>query len=326
MMMMIFFTKFMIFPHLIFFSIFPLFIYDFFIIWFSMEILNFLFIFYLNMNLKYKKIIFLYFLIQILSSFLLLISIILNNFLTTNNLISILMTMSLMMKLSLPPFHLWLPIMSKFLTWNSMFFILTFQKISPFYMLSLLNQNLFIIYMTIFLCSLIPPMMTFNMNNLKIIISYSSINQSSWMIFLIYLKNIIWMKYFMLYLFILWMLTFLIYFFKIFKNFSLSKNFMYNLLIYMFLFNLSGLPPFTFFYLKWYSIFIFMNYSNLFLIFILMMTSSFFMLFIYLNLSINIMYLFSMNSKLIKFNIKNNLTFMPFLIMSLLMSMIIYMI
>nr|YP_010341301.1 NADH dehydrogenase subunit 2 [Stenamma impar]UNZ99553.1 NADH dehydrogenase subunit 2 [Stenamma impar] len=316
------FFKYFIGINMILISFSPLFFSDLIMIWFFMEISNFLFISLLNMSMTRKKFIFLYFFIQIMSSFIIIYVIIMSNFFMMNNFLNFLILTALFMKLGLPPFHLWMPLMSQTLSWIILFFLLTILKLSPFYMLSLIKLNFFFIYLTLILTCSIPPYMMINNNNFKSLMAYSSINQSGWMIMLIYTKNIIWLKYFLFYMMISLMLFAMISSFKISMNSSLSTPFNLNMMPIIFMLNLAGMPPFSFFLMKWYSLYLILNNSNFLMILILMMISSLIMLYIYINMMIKSMFL---NKFIFKFFIytPNTLNYIFWNLFSLFMSLAI---
>jgi len=147
-----------------------------------------------------------------------------------------------------------------------------------------------------------------NLSNFKILLSYSSINQSSWIILLIYIKSLIWLKYFLFYSLILLSIFTFIYLYKIFINTSYLNFYQtnFNIILVLFIFNIAGIPPFSFFYIKWYRIFLFLNNSNLLIIFIIIIFRSLILLYIYTNIIINSIFLFKFKSKIIKFNFKYN--------------------
>lgn len=287
------------------FNFAPLILSDLLIIWFFIEISNFLFVSFLRINIKNKKIIFFYYLIQLLASFIILFTIIINFFLIFQ-IYSIFIILSLIIKLRMPPFHFWLPLIAKFLPWNILLIIITLQKITPFYIISFLSINKILLYLIIILCSFIPPFIIFSTTNFKILTRYSSINHSGWIIILIYLKSLIWIKYFRLY-----SLTniFILFIFNIFNitinlNYNLYK-WQFNLLIIIIIFSLAGLPPFTLFYIKWYRIFFTLINSNLFILLIILILRSLLILYIYTNIIIIFLFFYKFKSKLIKSNILN---------------------
>lgn len=230
-------------------------------------------------------------------------SIIFNNIIFKNNFIIFILIIALLMKLSIPPLHLWLPLVAKFMPWKILLILLTLQKIIPFYIISLINLPLYLLYVIIIICSILPPYIILNIINFKLLISYSSINQSRWIILLIYLKNIIWFKYFIFYSIISFRLFSIMHLSKISISFNYFKsNFKFNLLFIILIFNISGLPPFSFFYIKWFSIFIFLKSSNILIIFILIIIRSLIILYIYVNIIINSFFFNKIKSKLIKIN------------------------
>lgn len=199
--------------------------------------------------------------------------------------ITYLIYLSLIVKLGIPPFHFWIPLLSLYLFWDILFFLLTIQKIIPFYMFSLINIKNFQILLILFICSVIPPLIILNLLNLKKLLTYSSINQSGWLILLIYFKNILWLTYLILYTFIIIIIFFILSFYKIFYNFLNINNFNLNLFTIIIILNIARIPPFSFFILKWFRIFIIINNSfNLFIIIILMIFRSFFIFFLYINI------------------------------------------
>nr|YP_010872953.1 NADH dehydrogenase subunit 2 [Pheidole flaveria]WGV34139.1 NADH dehydrogenase subunit 2 [Pheidole flaveria] len=301
---MIMFLNYFILPNIMILSLMSLFFTDFILIWFILEINNFMFICALNLSMRNKKMIFFYFMIQILSSFVIMFFIILMGILAKNSFMNFIFITALMMKLSIPPLHLWLPLMSKFMPWNMLLILLTFQKIAPFYLMSLTTLHLYILYSLIIMCAILPPYMMLNLINFKMLMSYSSINQTSWMILLIYMKNIIWFKYFLYYSVIIFSLFFVMLYSKMIMSSNYSKSqFKFNILFIILMFNISGLPPFSFFYLKWFSMFIFLKSSNMLFIFMMMMISSLMMLYIYTNMMINLFFINTSKSKLIILNL-----------------------
>jgi len=121
-------------------SFISLFINDILIIWFIIEINNFIFLFYLTLLIKNKKIIFLYFFTQAIASFLILIPLIFNYTLIQNfYIINIIIIIGLLLKLGLPPFHFWFPIISIYIDWYIITILFSIQKIYAKF--SLINEN-----------------------------------------------------------------------------------------------------------------------------------------------------------------------------------------
>nr|YP_010461826.1 NADH dehydrogenase subunit 2 [Tapinoma ibericum]UUF93592.1 NADH dehydrogenase subunit 2 [Tapinoma ibericum] len=300
------FIKYFILLNLLILTMFSMFTNDLMNIWLIMEINNFLFISYFSFSIKNKKMIFFYYIIQIIPSMILILSISLNNMnLLNKNILNILIYLSLMIKLGVPPFHFWMPLISIYFNWNELFFLITFQKIIPFYMLSMINLKSYFILFSIILCAIIPPFMMMNLMNLKKLLTYSSINQLGWMILLIYLKNIIWFYYLIMYSLITMMIFYILSYKKFYYNYINNSNIYYNMIILMIMMNMASIPPFSFFMFKWFSIFIIIFNSNLFIASLIMIISSFLMFFIYMNMIYLIMFNNLIKSKLMNLNILN---------------------
>lgn len=272
------------------------------ILWFFIEIINFLFICLLNLSINKKKLIFFYFLIQILPSFLIIFRIIINNIISYHNFINFFIISSLLIKLRLPPFHYWLPLISISIPWYSLFLLLSAQKLTPFYIFSLIRTNLIIIHIILLICAIIPPFIIIKSNNFKILLSYSSINQSRWIILLIYIKNIIWLTYFIIYSIILLCIFLIIHTNKLSKSFTYFFIPKLNILNIIYILNLARMPPFSFFIIKWYRIFFIIINTNLYIIIILIIISSLIILYLYTLILIKSIFFYSLQSKIIKFN------------------------
>lgn len=268
------------------------------LLWIIIEISNFLFIFNIIRDIKKNFIIFLYFIIQIIASFIIIYVTQFTHFPIYNTL-RIIITLALFTKLSIPPFHIWIVIITKYLSIDILFFITTIQKIIPFNIfLQLTHLNPFLIYLSVFLSALLPPIIIFNIPNLKLLFVYSSINQAGWILFLAFLKDTLWFKYFYFYILILICIIILTEYQKIFidTSYKTPKN-KDNWLILLTILNLAGIPPFAFFYFKWISIIFFINNTPLPFLSICLLFRSLTIFYIYSSIIIK--------RTLIKFNSKN---------------------
>lgn len=152
-----------------------------------------------------------------------------------------------------------------------------------FISIKFLNLNLLILIISSFISSIIG----LNQIIIKLIIGYSSIIQISWIIFLIYLNEIIGINYFIIYSFII------LNIFLIFNKFNFLNINQLNLLklnnknIYLCLIiiiiSLAGIPPLFGFIIKWISIqSLFLNINFNILIFLIF--NSLISIFFYLRL------------------------------------------
>lgn len=295
------FIKYFIIFNLILLTIIPIFSYDLLLIWFFLEINNFLFICFLCIEIKIKKNIFLFYIIQIIASLLLFLPLIINNlFIINQNIFLLNFYLALILKLGIPPFHIWIIYISSFIPWKILFTFLSIQKIIPFYITSLIENNLSILLFIILLSSFIPITKIINLFNFKILLTYSSINQSRWILFLIFFKNLFWLIYISIYTLILFIISIYFNYFKFSFNFYINflNKLNFNFLSIFLIFNLARIPPLSFFIIKWFSIYIFILNSNILFIFILIIFNSFILIYIYINIIYLNIFFYSFKSKL----------------------------
>nr|DAC76818.1 TPA_asm: NADH dehydrogenase subunit 2 [Pseudomyrmex pallidus] len=267
-------------------------------VWFIMEINNFMFISYIITKVKQKKMIFLYFIIQVMASFLLLFIIVVNpvNLMVATQIIA---TSALFMKLGVPPFHLWMPIVSKFMPWMSIFLMLTIQKLPPMIILYLINIKEMFFTLLIIMTLIIPPLAMFNLKSIKMLITYSSINQTSWIALLIYLKHQFWLTYYFFYSSVLLTISSIMFYTEISTKFFQHSLKKLNLMFTVMMMNLASMPPFSFFMFKWFSTFMLILNSNIKLLMIMLLFNSLIMTFIYIKMMMWSLFLNKFEMKLI---------------------------
>nr|YP_010288414.1 NADH dehydrogenase subunit 2 [Hypolimnas misippus]UKO32955.1 NADH dehydrogenase subunit 2 [Hypolimnas misippus] len=252
-----------------------------------------------------------YFLTQSIASINFLFSILLNLLLLKNffndNIISILINSSLLMKMGSTPFHFWFPNIMEGLSWLNCFILMTWQKISPMILLSYYMNLKFLFLMMIFNV-LIGTISSFNQTSLRKLMAFSSINNLGWMLSALSISENLWMLYFILYSLFIFIMCFLFYIINIFyinQLFNLNLNFSIKFLILINFLSLGGLPPFLGFFPKWMII----NYllsNNLFIISFIFTISSLIMLFIYIRIIYSSFMFYSIKLKWYKTFIKNN--------------------
>nr|DAC76792.1 TPA_asm: NADH dehydrogenase subunit 2 [Pseudomyrmex flavicornis] len=252
-------------------------------IWFIMEVTNFMFIVYMMFNMKQKKMIFLYFIVQVMASFIFLFSFIINpvNFILD---VQVMIFTALFMKTGIPPFHLWMPLTSKFMPWMMIFFMLTLQKTPQLIMFFLVNMPESVFTLLILMTLIVPPAIMINLKSFKMLITYSSINQTGWIIALIFLKHQSWFIYFMTYTIIMLMITSMLSYTEISNKFFQYTFKKFNFMFTMMMMNLASMPPFSFFMLKWFSTFMLIMSSNLKVMIMTMLINSLLMTFIYIKM------------------------------------------
>lgn len=272
-------------------------------LWFIIEINNFIFIFYLLISLKNKKIILLFFLIQVTTSFFIIISILIYFLTTFNNSYlthSTIFFYGLILKIGRAPLHFWVPLLSLHLNWLLITIFFTLQKIIPLTILTLIKPHSIFFLICLILCIIIPPFMILNSTKFKKLLAYSSINQIGWIIFLIFLTPKFWVSYFIVYSL---SLSLTIHIIKINKIYFISWKKIYKstkLLFIIIIINLSGTPPFSFFLIKWYRIFIGLNLATPNILIFIILFRSLIITFIYINIIIKISFFYKINTKLLQ--------------------------
>lgn len=220
-----------------------------------------------------------YFLTQALASSILLLSIIIflimNNFsynLISSN-ITLLISIPLIIKRGVAPFHFWFPNVIEGITWTSSLILITWQKIAPIAVISYLTSFNFLIIFII-ASAIIGSLGGLNQTSLRKILAYSSINHLGWILSAIIFNEYTWTMYFFIYtlisirLVVLFNQFNLFYINQIFSIFTHSFILKFRFLI-SFL-SLAGLPPFLGFLPKWIVIqsLASINHFNLILILI----------------------------------------------------------
>nr|YP_009538026.1 NADH dehydrogenase subunit 2 [Litinga cottini]AYN60769.1 NADH dehydrogenase subunit 2 [Litinga cottini] len=253
-----------------------------------------------------------YFLIQSIASINFLFSILLSLFLMKNfffnNIFSLIINSSLLMKMGSIPFHFWFPNVMEGLSWFNCLILMTWQKISPMILLSY-YFNLNFLYFTMIFNVLIGVVGSFNQTSLRKLMAFSSINNLGWMISSIIISENLWMIYFIFYSIFTFIMCFLFYILNTFfinQLFFFNMNFLIKISIMINFLSLGGLPPFLGFFPKWLVISYLLN-NNFFIISFIFIMSSLILLSVYFRIIYSSLLFFSFKLKWFKIYIKNNL-------------------
>nr|ART85745.1 NADH dehydrogenase subunit 2 [Parnassius choui] len=230
-----------------------------------------------------------YFLTQSIASINFLFSILLKMILLKNfeinNLFSILINSSMLMKMGSAPFHFWFPNIIEGLSWLNCFILMTWQKISPMILLSYYMNNNFLMFIMIFNV-IVGTMGGINQTSLRKLMSFSSINNLGWMLTTLMMAENLWIFYLMMYSFLISIMCF---FFNMLNIYYINQLFIMNMkfslkmsLLINFL-SLGGLPPFLGFFPKWIII-NFLITNKLFIISFIFIMMSLIMLFFYIRI------------------------------------------
>nr|QDI93323.1 NADH dehydrogenase subunit 2 [Roburocoris exiguus] len=234
--------------------------------------------------------------------------------------------MSMMIKMGMPPFHMWFPEMMNKMKWNLCLILMTWQKIAPLYIISLIISLNKMLISVICMSALIGAIGGINQTSTRKMLAYSSINHMAWMISCAATFKKAWVMYLAIYS-LMMMMTLLmmneynIMFINQMSTFS-TKN-MDKIIIVLLMLSIGGLPPFLGFLPKWITI-QYMISSNEFMLLIIMMMSSLITLSYYLRMSMTMnlimshsqkwMYLFKMNKKMSTYLFCLNMT-LPMIIL-----------
>nr|AII02353.1 NADH dehydrogenase subunit 2 [Ethmia eupostica] len=202
-----------------------------------------------------------------------------------NNLISILINSSLLMKMGSAPFHFWFPNIMEGLSWFNSFIIMTWQKISPMILLSYYFNKNFLIFIML-LNVIIGAMGGLNQTSLRKLMAFSSINNLGWMLSSILISENLWMFYLFMYSFLISIMCFLFNMLNMFfinQLFIMNMNPMIKISLFINFLSLGGLPPFIGFFPKWIVI-NFMIMNNLFFLTFIFIMMSLIMLFFYIRI------------------------------------------
>nr|ALA99233.1 NADH dehydrogenase subunit 2 [Anourosorex squamipes] len=238
-----------------------------FMIWigFEMNMLAFIPLLIKNYNPRSMEASTKYFMTQATASMILMLAIIMNLIhegqWTISNIsnptASILMTMALVMKLGLSPFHFWVPEVTQGVSLTSGMILLTWKKIAP---LSVFYQiypsiNLNLILSMSLLSILIGGWGGLNQTQLRKIMAYSSIAHMGWMTAIMTYEPTIMLLNLFIYI-TMTISTFMLFIFTSTTT-TLSLSHAWNkmplitFLIMMVMLSLGGLPPLTGFLPKW---------------------------------------------------------------------------
>nr|YP_010253731.1 NADH dehydrogenase subunit 2 [Cochylidia moguntiana]QTZ18153.1 NADH dehydrogenase subunit 2 [Cochylidia moguntiana] len=251
-----------------------------------------------------------YFLIQSIASinflFIILIKMLFMNY-EMNNIISIMMNSTLLMKMGSAPFHFWFPNIMEGLSWLNCFILMTWQKISPMILLSYYFFNKFLICILI-LNIIIGAIGGLNQTSLRKIMAFSSINNLGWMLASIMISENLWMFYFMFYSMLNMIMCFLFFMLNLmFINqlFIFNLNNLIKLSLMINFLSLGGLPPFIGFFPKWMVI-NFLLKNKMFIMTFIFIMMSLVMLLYYIRIIYSSFMFNYLKLKWFKINIKNN--------------------
>nr|ADU54738.1 NADH dehydrogenase subunit 2 [Dosidicus gigas] len=237
-----------------------------------------------------------YFIIQSMSSSILIISSVLmyNNTLSwysmfTDSTFSLMIILSLVLKLGGAPLHFWMPSIAKQMSWSILFMMLTWQKLAPLLMLSLVNSNLMVVMLISMTSTIVGSIMALNQTNIQLIMTYSSISHLGWMLSMITINSSLTMMYFFNYIMISMPLMNMLSMTLGNHLFMLTQQTkMNNMIPISLILSLGGLPPLLGFMSK-LIILISLIEMKLMMLAMFMFVGTLISLYFYLNMSLMLM-------------------------------------
>nr|ADU55065.1 NADH dehydrogenase subunit 2 [Dosidicus gigas] len=237
-----------------------------------------------------------YFIIQSMSSSILIISSVLmyNNTLSwysmfTDSTFSLMIILSLVLKLGGAPLHFWMPSIAKQMSWSILFMMLTWQKLAPLLMLSLVNSNLMVVMLISMASTIMGSVMALNQTNIQLIMTYSSISHLGWMLSMITINSSLTMMYFFNYIMISMPLMNMLSMTLGNHLFMLTQQTkMNNMIPISLILSLGGLPPLLGFMSK-LIILISLIEMKLMMLAMFMFVGTLISLYFYLNMSLMLM-------------------------------------
>nr|YP_006665720.1 NADH dehydrogenase subunit 2 [Challia fletcheri]AEP83048.1 NADH dehydrogenase subunit 2 [Challia fletcheri] len=189
-----------------------------------------------------------YFLVQVVASMILIVSILVFYYWGLNMKFYINMIFfSLSMSLGLAPFHYWFPEVCEGLSWGMMMILLIWQSLGLFGMMIHLPVGGLLDWFII-VGMLVGGLGGLNQGSLRKIMAYSSINHMGWMLCALSMSAQLWFVYYVLYGIVTFFICLL---FKLWGLYYLSQIVMLGgvfsgvkLVFYMSFLSLGGLPPF----------------------------------------------------------------------------------
>nr|YP_009764377.1 NADH dehydrogenase subunit 2 [Synalpheus microneptunus]QIS92015.1 NADH dehydrogenase subunit 2 [Synalpheus microneptunus] len=187
-----------------------------------------------------------YFLVQALSSSIMLISA--SSMIMWKESPTLLILTSLLLKMGAAPLHFWFPTIMQGLSWMQCLTLMTIQKVAPMimvsYTLTQLNSHWMLILASMS-SSIVGSLGGLNQTLLRKILAYSSINHMAWMLAAISLSADAWTIYITTYSVVTLSLVTILNFNQSFhfKQLSLISHPPSKMLCFFTLFSLGGLPP-----------------------------------------------------------------------------------
>nr|QDI93855.1 NADH dehydrogenase subunit 2 [Tuxedo nicholi] len=233
-----------------------------------------------------------YFLIQSMSSMLFITFILMNKYIflfSDKNITKTMVMLTMMMKMGMPPFHMWFPEIMNKMTWPTCLLLMTWQKIAPLFILSEVIYLDKLTTTVICLSAIMGAIGGINQTSTRKIMAYSSMNHMSWMVSCAAMFKKSWIIYMVMYTILMMIVSLIMHNYNIMfinqMNITSFYSNMEKMIIMSMMMSIGGLPPFLGFMPKWIAI-QYMIYSKEFIMMMFMIASSLITLTYYLRTSL----------------------------------------
>nr|UPL65894.1 NADH dehydrogenase subunit 2 [Lasiolabops cosmopolites] len=243
-----------------------------------------------------------YFLIQSMASMLFLMTMLMNKyimFFISESMIKTFILLIMMMKMGMPPFHMWFPEMMNKMKWNMCLILMTWQKLAPMFITSMVIEVNKITMSVICLSAIVGAVGGVNQTSTRKIMAYSSINHMSWMLSCAMNYKKSWMMYLFMYSMMMLIMAKMMNLYNIMYINQMNiffKNNMDKIIVIVTMLSIGGLPPFLGFFPKWMAIEYMIKMSEVMMM-IVMVMSSLITIMYYLRLSSSMNLIFSHSQK-----------------------------
>nr|YP_009469092.1 NADH dehydrogenase subunit 2 [Armillifer grandis]AVC55706.1 NADH dehydrogenase subunit 2 [Armillifer grandis] len=221
-------------------------------------------------------------------------------------------TLIMIMKSGSAPFHHWFITITNNISWSSLLLLLTWQKIIPFLIISLMNT--WVILPLAILNLIIGSTSGISTPSTRLIMTYSSLSHQGWMYSSMMFSDSLWMFYLMIYSmnFTLCLLPF-----NLMNNTSLNNPptlYPSKIPLFISLMNLAGMPPLPGFIPKWIILEVIPTHFILLSFFLI--TSATLSIFFYMQMTFPTLTSPIHNKPLTKSLLPTKITLYPYILMS----------
>lgn len=162
-----------------------------------------------------------------------------------------LLLLGMFIKLGVFPFYSWVPLVMRRMTWCGCLLLATIQKLGPFFvLLGQVSSGSYFLILFAVLTILVGGLLGYNQAYMRSLMAYSSVSHTGWLILSLVYSFGLFFLYLFVYYFLVVFLFGLFSFLKTHKVVVSSCGTGLWFFANLFMLSLSGVPPFSVFYLK----------------------------------------------------------------------------